>query len=110
LETTIREVGDAVRQEGITRSATLNLAVCDGRQAVVSRYASGESDPPSLYFHTGGRYVCEDDQCRMVDAQKSRRAIMVASEPLTEEDTWQIVPPGSMMLVDGDHGIDFRPL
>jgi len=63
-----------------------------------------------LYFHTGSEYVCEDHQCRMVDARESRRAIMVASEPLTEEDTWQLVPPRSIMLVDGDHDIDFRTL
>lgn len=110
LKTTIREVVDAVRREGITKSATLNLAVCDGRQAVVSRYGSGESEPPSLYFHTGSEYSCEDDQCYMEDAQESRRAIMVASEPLTEEDTWQIVPPGHMMLIDTDHRLDFRSL
>jgi len=41
LEATIREVVDAVRREGITKSATLNLAVCDGRQAAIRKRRVG---------------------------------------------------------------------
>jgi predicted glutamine amidotransferase len=110
LETTLCEVIEMVRSAGIIRNIILNVAVCDGTRAVISRYTGGDSAPPSLFFHMGSRYVCEEGECRMADPQASRSTIMVASEPLTEETTWQEVPPGNMMLVDPDHHVDFRPL
>ena len=54
-------------EAGVTRSSQLNLALCDGRRAVVCRYVSQEDDPGNtLYVHSGHRYVCEDGLCRML--------------------------------------------
>ncbi|OHB78630.1 MAG: hypothetical protein A2V98_06680 [Planctomycetes bacterium RBG_16_64_12] len=110
LEATLADVVQLARQCGITKNPSLNVAVCDGRCAVVSRYTSGSSQAPSLYYHTGKRYACEDGQCRMVAAEKSHHAVMVASEPLTDEETWTVVPGGQMMLIHPDHDVRFRAI
>jgi glutamine amidotransferase len=110
LEQTIAEVVDLAGSVETTRNALLNFAVCDGKQAVVSRYTSGEGEAPSLYLHTGKKYVCEDGVCRMVEADQEHQAVMIASEPLTEEPSWHPVPTNHVVLVRPDHSIECRPI
>ena len=82
---------------GIERRSFLNLAVSDGRRAVVSRFASDGSDRArSLYLRAGRR----DDE----------RLVVVASEPLSSDEAWQAVPLDHLVLVDETHGFTLQPL
>jgi len=110
LERTIAETAEMARSIATPRNALLNLAVSDGQRAVVSRYATGESEGPSLYYHVGKKYTCTDGVCHMVDADEEHHAAIVASEPLTEEASWRLVPPNHMVLVDPDQSVDLRPI
>ena len=108
LQSTIAEVVELVRPLHATRNAFLNFAVSDGKRAVVSRYATGEADAPSLYLHAGKKYLCEDGVCHMVEADQEHQAVMIASEPLTEETSWHPVPKNHLVLVDTDRSVEIR--
>jgi predicted glutamine amidotransferase len=108
LEATILDV--VKMTAGATSRSTLNLAVSDGHRAVVSRYATGSREPPSLYLCHGSRYVCEDGECRMQRGVANESTVMVASEPLTDDEAWQVVPPNHLVLVDRDRSVSTRPI
>lgn len=110
LSATICDVVRMTHEVGATRRSLLNLAVSDGARAVVSRYATDDSGGPSLYVRRGARYVCQDDICRMIDDGEERPAVIVSSEPLSEEIGWTEVPPNHLVLVDATRGVEMRPV
>ncbi|MEM7356823.1 MAG: hypothetical protein AAF657_38770, partial [Acidobacteriota bacterium] len=102
---------EAMRREvGAEEPSLLNLALCDGQRAVVSRYVSDDSEKAnSLYVHSGRRYVCEDGVCRMLDPDSGSGAVIVASEPLSKDAGWEPVPENHLVLVDQDLQVDVAP-
>jgi len=95
---------------GATRRSLLNMVVSDGQCAVVSRYATGTSEALSLYLRIGTEYVCEQGVCRMQDEGKNQAAVIVASEPLTEDPGWEPVPRNHMVLIHPDLSIGIREI
>lgn len=111
LARTILEVEEMRRSAGIKDDSELNLAVSDGRSAVVSRYKSDlPKRAPSLYFHTGTRYECEGGFGVMIDSDGGRGAAIVSSERLSEDPGWDRVPTGHMVVVREDTTVDVRPI
>lgn len=111
LTATIAQVEELAQKAGVKEPSLLNLAVTDGKSAVVSRYIS--HDPAranSLYVHTGSRYVCADGLCRMLEPTQENNAVIVASEPLSEEEGWTRVQPNSLVVVHEDLEVEMRPL
>lgn len=96
--------------EGEDDHCYLNIAVSDGAHAVACRYTSAPGDPSSLYIHTGRRYVCEGGLCRMVSPEKGHGAVIVSSEPLSDDPGWQKLPRNHMVVVHADRTCDVRPL
>lgn len=107
LVAAIAEVEQIRRAAGVEESSRLNLAVADGRCAVVTRWAS-EGQANSLYLHTGERYVCEGGRCQMETPGIGRGAVIVASEQLSNDPGWEAVPPGSLVLVREDLSVKVR--
>lgn len=64
---------------------TLNFIVSDGQRLVASRLA-GNAEAPSLY--------CLTKHARFPEA------VLIASEPLFDDDAWIAVPQGSLISVD----------
>jgi glutamine amidotransferase len=112
LAKAIADVEELRREAGIEQPSQLNLAVTDGERAVVSRFVSAgaEEEAPSLYYHVGRRYVCEDGVCRMVDPDGSHQAVIVSSERLSEDPGWDAVPANHLVVVDGNLTAELRPL
>ncbi len=104
---TIRELNATVNGED---SSLLNLVVADGDRAVVSRYASGDTEPPSFYYLTGEQYICDNGKCQMLNSGGPVSSLIVASEPLTEEDGWKAIPPNHLLLVDPDFSLRLQPV
>lgn len=103
----IAEVEQIRRDAGVEESSRLNLAVADGRCAVVTRWASaGEAN--SLYLHTGKRYVCAGGVCHMEEPDTGRGAVIVVSEQLSSDAGWEAVPPGGLVLVRADLSAEVR--
>ena len=111
LVATLAETEEMRRAAGIEEPSFLNLAVTDGQRAVVSHYASDGAEAPSLHYNVGRSYACEDGVCRMVDPGSRRhRAVIVASEPLSEDPGWHRVPPSHLVVVHDDLTEELRPI
>lgn len=109
LEATILQVVTAAEGAGVAEPSFLNLAVADGRRAVVSRFTSGPpSEAATLYVHEGKQYVCEEGVCHMVSPDLGRGAVLVCSEPLSQDAGWERVPPNHMVLVGDDRSVTLR--
>jgi len=120
MEVSVEEMGWAVKQvletiheimleAGITDPSSLNFAVTDGNNVVVTRYRNGaHSDPPSLYFALCKKY--EMKQCplqrkkQQLELSKCERGsentvALVVSEPLSTSDEWTLVPKNSVLII-----------
>jgi glutamine amidotransferase len=82
----------------VPAAAFLNLAVTDGQAAVVSRIASQDEEPESLYYIGGRQYDCVDGVCMMQPG--SSAAVLVASEPLSRDDGWAPVPANHLITIE----------
>jgi predicted glutamine amidotransferase len=111
LEYTIQRVEELRMQIGESKPSFLNLAVSDGKSAVVTRFVSpGNLLPNSLYYSTGGYFECTDGICRMKSDGDSVHATIVASEPLSEENCWLSIDPNHLIVIDSDLNIDLSPI
>jgi len=112
LEATTCEVEALKRAHNVKDVTYLNAVVTDGKSLVATRYCSSPSEePPSLYYSSGSRYVCEGRTCRMVQADPREHAVLVVSEKLTSrEHDWHKVPAGHMVLVDSASAVTVRRL
>ena len=110
MDKTIGDVVELMKSVETTRPSLLNLAVTDGHSAVVSRFASEGHEPPSLYLCRGRQYICEQGVCRMEQIKGENQAMIVASEPLTDDEAWEPVPASHLLLIDADRCISVRPL
>jgi glutamine amidotransferase len=107
MRRTIRTLQEVTLEANVEQSATLNLAVANGRCAVVSRVSTGEDPPNSLYYNGGRAYSCVDGVCMM--APGSTEAVLVASEPLSEDGGWAPVPPNHLVLISETREIRLTP-
>lgn len=103
---------EAMREDaGDDEPSLLNLALCDGKRAVVSRYVSdGEASANTLYVHSGRRYICDEGMCRMIEPNESPGAVIVASEPLSKDPGWNKVPENHLVRIDEDLSVEIVPL
>jgi ergothioneine biosynthesis protein EgtC len=109
LEATLHHVVEAVERAGVTEPCYLNLAVSDGRRAAASRFTTGApSESASLYVHEGKQYLCEDGVCHMVSPDVGQGAVLVCSEPLSDDPGWDRVPPNHIVVVREDRSVEVR--
>ena len=110
LTNAIRDLEQLRKEAGIDDPSLLNLALTDGHSAVVSRFISETPENAnSLYYRIGKRFRCEDGICRMLD-DEGRGAVIVASEPLTQEDDWIPVKPNCLVIVSPDTSVSISPI
>lgn len=106
LAATIQTIVKTTRDMNCRENSRLNLVVADGERAVVSRYSTANSEPPSLYYQTGDRFVCENGVCQMNNSSAPPSSLIVASEPLNaNENSWQPIPRNHLLLIDDDFTI-----
>jgi predicted glutamine amidotransferase len=111
VQDTIATVLRLQQERGVTGGARLNMAVSDGRRAVVSHFADpAPNTAPTLFWHEGRRYVCEGGVARMIDADVRSDTVIVASEPLSADPGWAPVATNSLMLIDETHQVTMRPI
>ncbi len=112
LESTIRRAVGLAREAGAENGETfLNIAISDGVRSVACRYSTADpSAALSLHIHHGRRYVCEKGVCRMVSPEKGRGAVIISSEPLSDDAGWQAVPFNCLVMVNEDLTVSQRPI
>ena len=108
LESTIQFVFELTGGRSAESRSALNLAVTDGQSCVVSRCATDLREPPSLYMWTGAAYSCSQGVCKMQDGNQG--AVIVASEPLTEDESWKEVPADHLVLISPDRSAVIRSI
>ncbi|MGD2141331.1 MAG: class II glutamine amidotransferase [Burkholderiales bacterium] len=109
------EILDETRQElGIDVASSVNLFVADGKAIIAARYVFdfgcyASTDPAlvdqldylSLWYTLGRQYACHEGEWKMLGGPESARAMLLASEPLTrDESTWLEVPEYSLVSFD----------
>ncbi len=111
LKKTILEVERLKEEAGVREPSFLNLAVTDGRAAVISRYVSrGGGEANTLYVHAGGSCECTHRHLHLIKTGGPRSAVIAASEPLTDEDAWMKVPEENMLVISEDLHIELRAI
>lgn len=110
LRATIAQIFELSREHAGGAHCYLNLAVADGTRAIACRVSSDPDYSDTLYVSRGRRYVCEGDQCRMVSPKDDAGAVIVSSEPLSQDPGWEVVPAGHLVLIDGDRATRIEPL
>jgi glutamine amidotransferase len=110
LRRTIAQLETLRQAHAIEQPSYLNLAATDGRFAMACRYISpGAGEPHSLYYACGALRV-EDGHGRVVDAGEREPAVIVASEPLGEDDRWEVVPVNHLLLIDERCRVELLPI
>lgn len=114
LVETLEILGEVRQELGIDVVSSVNLFVADGKAIVAARYAFdfgcyastdpafiGQLDYLSLWYALGRRYTCHEGEWKMLGGPESARAMLLASEPLTrDESTWLEVPEYSLVSFD----------
>ena len=94
------------RSHGEVEDSYLNVAISNGRAAAVSRFTTEHGyEGESLYLHRGLRYVCVDGMCRMLDPDESGGAVIVSSEPLSDDPGWTAVPRNHQVVIEADRSV-----
>lgn len=114
LEAAVAEVEELSAGAGIEEPSLLNLALTDGRRALVTRYISPRAEgrrANSLYTIRGRRFVCEGGSGSMEGAEDvaENDSVVVASEPLTGQPWWEAVPANHVVLADDEANLELRP-
>eukprot|EP00047_Mylnosiga_fluctuans_P012762 m.27711 g.27711 ORF g.27711 m.27711 type:complete len:1166 (+) comp4449_c0_seq1:65-3562(+) len=118
LDRVIQVICDAVEAEGVQEPSMLNFVVSDGCSLLATRYIFSPHDesvpPASLYFASGTRYECKDEQegeYRMIHADRRDNLAIITSEPLTNDATdWVVVPVNHCLVVTHDLHVFLTPI
>jgi predicted glutamine amidotransferase len=101
---------DILRELGVKKASTLNLALTDGRTTLASRIVTETGEPArTLYCARGVRLVVENDAPRFEVGGDAAGAI-VASEPLFDDPAWEVVPANSIVAVQPGGRAGLGPL
>ena len=107
----VQMVIDLLDEHGVSIPAQLNLAVSDGEQSVACRFSNDPSQQAnSLFWHDGAEYICEDGICRMISPFEGRGAVIVASEPLSQDPGWSELEIGTCISINKEGLASFHPL
>lgn len=110
LQSTIRQLDAWTRDAGVTTPSRYNFAVTDGQTIVATRYVSDPAEPAhTLYMATGARFESIEGRYRMRPADGHALALIIASEPLTDErGDWQEIAPNHLVVATPE--MHFRTL
>ncbi len=99
LAAAITRVLELVRVHANGAASKLNVAVSDGREAVISRYMEGGSDPPTLYYIQRELYepAAKDSPGRR--RYERSGSVVVSSERLTGDSEWTMVPSNHLVAL-----------
>ena len=111
LESSTARILGELERVGVDKPSRVNAVLCNGKEAVACRYTTALDQPAeSLYLHTGAIYNCRSGKPKLIEAREQEQSVIIASEPLTREPTWQAVPNNSIVTVDAGRAVSVRPI
>lgn len=100
LTATLHAVISAAHAVGVQAPHYLNVAVCDGLHAAVTRFTTDpESEGDSLYLLHGQMYETTAEEFGERTREERDVAHVVSSERLTTAKAWQMVPRNHLVLL-----------
>lgn len=110
LTSAFRDAVALSKAHGGGQPSYLNVAVTDGRRAVVSRVTTDRpEDAESLYVYAGARYLCTDGKPTLIAQPGHVGSVLVSSEPLTDDPGWKPLEPNSLLLIDAGRRVRTVP-
>lgn len=79
---TISTLVELLEAADIYEASSLNLVISDGMNVVATRYRTGASQPPSLYYNYGSGFQCNGSSLGCADGRTACE-IVIASAPLS---------------------------
>ncbi len=111
LQRAIARVQALSEKYGSGKPSYLNMALSDGEFAVACRFTNHEGyDGESLFVHTGRLYVCDGNVCRMLAPERGHGCVLVSSEPLSDDQGWNMMPRNSLVRVGERGDAEVAPL
>lgn len=111
LRRTVVRIVTLALQHGEAEPSYLNFAVSNGAVSAVTRFSNApDHGGESLHLNRGRRYVCEGSVCRMVEPDGPSTAVVVSSEPLSEDAGWEAVPANHVVTIDDRHRVKIMPV
>jgi glutamine amidotransferase len=112
FEKTFTHLRKLMAEHDIKDAAYLNMVITNGRFTVGTRYISDPKDDAlTLYYTEGGKYVCEDGVCRMLEPSEREETVLVVSEKLTDENKdWKEIPKNHFVVVNEDLKVSCFPI
>ncbi len=100
LKKTIKQIEEFKKHSNVDEPSSLNLLVSNGKLMVASKYSTPNSPINSLYYHRGSKYSCEEGVVKLKACSNAKSSVLIASEALNQDDTWEKVEKNSLVLVD----------
>ena len=112
LTAAFRDIVSWQKEQDNRHFSRLNIAITDGHNMLVTKFASKDESTLSLYYAKGKAVDASDDPNLLVESKPHRQsAVIIASEPLTDfESEWVEIPENTMLSVDFDMHFDIKPL
>lgn len=112
MQFTIRQIETWLREAGVEDSSRCNFAITDGQTVIASKYvAVSDSDPLTLYVSSGDRFELVDGEYRMRPTNRRPHAVIIASEPLTENrNDWIPVPKNNLVVITPELHVRYLPV
>jgi predicted glutamine amidotransferase len=111
LEYSIGHILNCLQRRGVKTPSYVNAVLSNGNEAVACRYTnSTDQDAASLHLHTGKLYTCRSGKPELVETDEDEHAVIVSSEPLTRDSSWQVVPRNSILTIDARLKVSVRAI
>lgn len=112
LGETIHKLEQWASEHEIEEPSDFNFAVTDGHSLLATRYSSGnKARPESLYVAKGNRLEVRGGQFRIGPVSEDPEAVIIASEPLTEQrEDWELVPGNHIVTISPEMHVRIEPL
>jgi len=110
LAATIKFVEDLKGSLNIDEPSSMNLVVSNGKSMVACKYSTPGSKTNSLYYVSGLHYLCEEGAARLENCEKTKSSVLIASEPLTQDQEWKTVADNTMVVVNEGMDLETRPI
>lgn len=111
LEKSIGKILSELGRKGVNEPSYINAVLSDGREAVACRYTNAANQQaPSLHLHTGQLYTCRSGKPELVEAHEDEHSVIISSEPLTRDASWQVVPGNSIVTIDARRNVSVRAI
>jgi len=111
FEQTFRTIKLLMANHDIREAAYLNMVFTDGNFLVATRYVSDDREEPlTLYHSEGSRYVVEDGITRLEAPIDNDQAVLVASEKLSDDKDWTMIPANHFVIVEPSLNVRIKPI